>query len=76
MDEFFATFPNHAKYVFVILLCPLDPQLKPIPLMREYSIKGNATDYEIDILNQAKTTIIRIGLEFMGYASDGDSKYQ
>ena len=29
-DNFLIQYPDHAKYVFVILLCPLDPHLKPI----------------------------------------------
>ena len=75
-DNFLIQYPDHAKYVFVILLCPLDPHLKPIIISRKYSIKGNATTDEISDLQRAKKTLDILGLKCVGFASDGDSKYQ
>ena len=75
MNDFYKDHPDHARDVFVILLCPLDPNLKPIVLSRKYSIKGNATDSEMDDLIHARLALTTIRLEFIGYASDGDTHY-
>ena len=75
-DCFLNDYPEHAKYVFVILLCPIDPSLKPIVLKRQYSTKGNSTENEMKLLRDTKATLTQIGLTCLGYASDGDTHYQ
>lgn len=76
LQLFLKDFPNRAKYVFVLLLCPLDPTLKPIVISRKYASKGNASFEEIQLLNTAKIKLNSIGLNCVGFASDGDMTYQ
>ena len=76
ITKFFKDYPKHAKYVFVFLLCPLNPFLKPIVLHRKYSTKGQASEAEIQDLEIIIESLKEIGLNCVGCASDGDPQYQ
>ena len=68
--------PDIAKYVFVLLICPLDVNLSPIVLTRRFSDSGSATKDDLKFLLQCKDLLNHIGLGVMGCASDGDKQYQ
>ena len=64
-----------ARDVFVTMLCPLDPNLKPIIINREYTSSGAAHQSELKLLKTIEDKLTNIGLEFIGTASDGDPQY-
>ena len=77
LDLFFEKYSSKiAKDVFLILLCPLDPKLKPIVLKEVFKGSGSATGQETDLLSQCKNSLQDIGLDVLGFASDGDPQYQ
>ena len=64
-----------AKYFFVLMLCPLDPNLKPVVIKREFTKSGLANKTELQMLKTAQLQLKQIGLEFIGNSSDGDRQY-
>ena len=73
---FLKDYPDRAHNVFVILLCPIDPKLKPIILSRTFSTKGNATQSEVNNLKDIRSKLSQLGYKCVGFASDGDNQYQ
>ena len=66
---------NIAKDAFIILLCPLDPNLKPIVLSTTFTGSGSASDKEKQLLERYKEKLKHLHFNVIGCASDGDPQY-
>ena len=64
-----------AKSVFVVMLCPLDPKLKPLIINRNFKTSGSATKDEISLLKSLSEALVNLKFQYIGTASDGDHQF-